>query len=83
MSYEEEEFALLINRKYLKHYDYNYDYIAGSSGSFESFYPKFIWSYVAETFLASLTLTKTSKKNPLFEVISLRGPTGPLSYQFF
>ena len=49
----------------------------------EVFYPKFIWSYVAETFLASLTLTKTSKKNPLFEVISLPGPTGPLSYQFF
>jgi hypothetical protein len=40
------------------------------------------WLYVAETFLASLMVTKTSK-NPLFEVISLRSPTGPLPYQFF
>jgi hypothetical protein len=36
---------------------------------------------LAETFLASLTLTKTSKKNPLLEVISLLGPTGPWFYQ--
>jgi hypothetical protein len=39
------------------------------------FLSKSLWLYIAETFLASLILTKKTK-NLLFEVISLLGPTG-------
>ena len=40
------------------------------------FLSKFLWLYVAETFLASLTFTRLAK-NPLFEVISPLIPPGP------
>jgi hypothetical protein len=37
--------------------------------------------YVEEIFLAVNTFKRIAK-NPLFEAISLHGPTGPLYYQF-
>jgi hypothetical protein len=60
LSSEEEDLyhvvakILLINRKYRK----PYDYLAGSSIRFESFYLKFLWAYVAETILATSYIQK-------------------------
>ena len=39
---------------------------------------EFLLACFGETFLAPSTFKKTNKKNPLFEVISLHGPMGPL-----
>jgi hypothetical protein len=47
-----------------------------------NFYPNPSGITSQETFLATRYIQRPVK-NPLFEVISLRGPTGPLPYQFF
>jgi hypothetical protein len=49
-------------------------YIVMNSEGF-SFEP--LGTYVVETFLALSSLSKILAKNPLFEVISLHGPTRP------
>ena len=41
---------------------------------FESFHLESLWSYIVEAFSA-LHLVQRIAKNPLFEVISLHGPT--------
>jgi hypothetical protein len=38
------------------------------------FLSKFLWLYIAESFLASLAFARLSE-NPLLEAISLHGPT--------